>query len=146
MSTDFPILPTEKPQNLQMPFLGHTKEGMNYDVVISQTRPERSLIGKLLGPSATLDWGDGAQTNSWFLGKKLASSPPHVRRAIAIDPLVMHGNPVFQGTRIPVYQVVEELADGTRLEELPECFPSLNDEKVQAGLDFAVRLLRIYDD
>jgi uncharacterized protein (DUF433 family) len=58
----------------------------------------------------------------------------------------MHGNPIFQGTRVPVYQVIEELADGTRLEELPECFPSLSHQTIQAGLDFAIRLLRIYDD
>jgi hypothetical protein len=33
-----------------------------------------------------------------------------------------------------------------RLDELPDCFPSLGQEKIQAGLEFTVRLLRIYDD
>ena len=86
------------------------------------------------------------QTNMGFLRSKLDHSPDNVRNAIRIDPGVMHGNPVFRDTRIPVYQILEELADGTRLEELPESFPTLDREKVQAGLDFAISLLRIYDD
>jgi uncharacterized protein (DUF433 family) len=86
------------------------------------------------------------KTNISFLRFKLAGSPEIVRNAIKIDPGVMHGNPVFQGTRVPVYQLIQELADGTRLDELPDCFPSLDQEKIQAGLEFTVRLLRIYDD
>jgi uncharacterized protein (DUF433 family) len=98
-------------------------------------------------PSSTNGSGEEAvQVNISFLRTKLATSPVRVRGAIAIDPGIMHGNPVFQGTRVPVYQLIEELADGTMLEELPECFPSLDRERIQAGLDFAIRLLRIYDD
>ena len=59
---------------------------------------------------------------------------------------VMHGNPVFRGTRIPIYQIIEELADGTPLAEIPEGYPSLNMEQIQNGLDFAASVLRIYDD
>ena len=58
----------------------------------------------------------------------------------------MHGNPVFKGTRVPLYRIIEELADGTKLEELINGYPSLNLEQIQVGLDFAAFLLRIYDD
>lgn len=59
---------------------------------------------------------------------------------------IMHGNPVFQGTRIPVYQIIEELADGTSLQDILEGYPSLTLEKIQTGLDFAASVVRIYDE
>jgi uncharacterized protein (DUF433 family) len=59
---------------------------------------------------------------------------------------VMHGHPVFQGTRILIYQIVEEPADGTPLGEIPEAYPSLTPEQIQRGLDFVASVLRIYDE
>src|SRR5207244_3378456 len=119
---------------------------VNHENVLKQVQQQRTLIVQLFAPSRRDASEGAAQTNISFLRFKLENSPEHVRNTIKIDPGVMHGNPVFEGTRIPVYQIIEELADGTRLDELPESFPSLTGEKVQAGLDFAIRLLRIYDD
>jgi uncharacterized protein (DUF433 family) len=59
---------------------------------------------------------------------------------------IMHGNPVFRGTRIPVYEIVEELADGTTLAEILEGYPSLMPDQLQYALDFTASLLRIYND
>ena len=81
-----------------------------------------------------------------FLRQKLSASPPNVQEAVSIQSGIMHGNPVFKGTRIPLYQVVDELADGTSLEELVEGYPSLDREHITAGLDFVASLPRIYDE
>lgn len=86
------------------------------------------------------------QSSFQFLRQKLSASPPNVQEAVSIQSGIMHGNPVFEGTRIPLYQVIEELADGTSLEELGEGYPSLDKEHITAGLDFVASLLRIYDD
>lgn len=117
------------------------------ETVLKQTRPKNIWIQEISAITTSHGWPEGSvRTNISFLERKLVNSPEHVQRAVAIDPGVMHGNPVFRGTRVPVYQIIEELADGTGLEELPDCFPSLTPKKIQAGLDFAVRLLRIYDE
>ncbi len=86
------------------------------------------------------------RANIHFLERKLEASPTRVKEAVEIDVRVMHGNPVFRGSRVPLYRIIEELAEGTSLGELEEGYPSLDREKIQAGLDYAAALLRIYDD
>jgi uncharacterized protein (DUF433 family) len=85
-------------------------------------------------------------SNFGYLWRRLDASRDDIKDAVSMNLQVMHGNPVFQGTRIPIYQIVEELADGTSLAEIPEDYPSLSMEQVQRGLDFAASILRIYDD
>src|SRR5258707_9015126 len=92
------------------------------------------------GPQPIYYW---AASNLWFLQRKLSASTDSIRGAVAIDLRIMHGNPVFLGSRIPIYEIVEELADGTTLSELAEGYPSLTAEQIQHGLDFAASLLRI---
>ena len=89
---------------------------------------------------------DFTDTNYGYLRRRLKSSSKTVREAVEMNPQIMHGNPVFRGTRIPIYQILEELADGTPLYDIPEGYPSLNEEQIQGGLDFAASILRIYDD
>jgi uncharacterized protein (DUF433 family) len=87
-----------------------------------------------------------SQSNFRFLQRKLSFSPQHIKEHLEIDSRIKHGNPVFKGTRVPVYVIVEELADGTMLEDIVEGYPTLNIEQVKAGLDFVASLARIYDD
>src|SRR2546430_1016507 len=77
-----------------------------------------------------------SQSNFRFLQRKLLFSPQHIRDSLEIDGSIKHGNPVFKGTRVPVYVVVEELADGATLEDIVEGYPTVNIEQVKAGLDF----------
>lgn len=84
--------------------------------------------------------------NRKFLERRLASSSVTIQMNVAMNPTVMHGNPVFKGTRIPLYTVLEELADGGSLRQVLEAYPSLKLEQLQAGLDFVSSLLRLYDD
>ena len=109
--------------------------------------PRRITFNLLYGyAQADIQFLGQEQSSIQFLQRKLGFSSESVRSTIVIDARVMHGNPVFKGTRIPLYQIIEELAGGTRLQELPESYPSLTVEQIQRGLDFAASLLRIYDD
>ena len=87
-----------------------------------------------------------AHSNFQFLQRKLSAGNDEVRNAVAMDVRIMHGNPVFHGTRVPVYEIIEESADGTTLPEIVKGYPSLTVEQIQAGLDFAASFLRIYDE
>jgi uncharacterized protein (DUF433 family) len=47
------------------------------------------------------------------------------------DPEVMHGTPVYRGTRIPVELIADIVRQGTKIEEILEGYPALNREKVE---------------
>jgi uncharacterized protein (DUF433 family) len=48
--------------------------------------------------------------------------------AITRDPEVMHGTPVFRGTRVPVQTLFDYLESGESLDEFLEGFPSVSRE------------------
>ena len=50
---------------------------------------------------------------------------------------VRGGRPVFVGTRITVYDVLEYLAGGMTPEEIVGDFPELGDQHIRAALAFA---------
>ena len=85
-------------------------------------------------------------SNFGYLRERLSHSSDAVKNVVEMNLNIMHGNPVFRGTRIPIYQIIEELADGTPLDELVEGYPSLTLAQIQGGLDFASSVVRIYDD
>lgn len=47
---------------------------------------------------------------------------------ITIDPDILGGTPVFNGTRVPIKSLFEYLEDNYSLEEFLECFPSVTRE------------------
>ena len=61
--------------------------------------------------------------------------------AIAIDPEVMHGVPVFRGTRVPVQTLFEYLEGGETLEDFLIGFPTVPRGLALETLDEARRLL-----
>jgi uncharacterized protein (DUF433 family) len=127
MSTNIPYLD----QTQQIPAMGQSS------LFDRLSRPQGYHLDELLPQ---------VQSNIQFLQKKLSVAPARVAEAVAIDPRIMHGNPVFKGTRIPIYQIVEELADGTPLTDLTEAYPALTLDNIRHGLDFVSSLLRIFDD
>ncbi len=56
---------------------------------------------------------------------------------INVDPKIMLGKPVLKGTRITVELIVEKLLHGEMIEQILESYPSLNEEKIQAALQYA---------
>lgn len=59
---------------------------------------------------------------------------------ISVDPKICHGQACIKGTRIPVHQVIHMLANGDKIEELLEEYPSLKIEDIYACLDYAALL------
>jgi len=56
---------------------------------------------------------------------------------IAVDPEVMIGKPVFKGTRIPIYIVLDLIGDGVSEDEIIRIYPNLSKEDMRAAVKFA---------
>lgn len=59
---------------------------------------------------------------------------------IISDPEIMGGVPVVEGTRVPVYVILENLEAGYTFEQILENFPSLTRERIQAAVHWAAEL------
>jgi uncharacterized protein (DUF433 family) len=53
-----------------------------------------------------------------------------IEEIVVSDSEIMHGTPVFKGTRIPVDLVADMLAQGATAEEILEGYPTLNMEMI----------------
>jgi uncharacterized protein (DUF433 family) len=62
-------------------------------------------------------------------------------QAITRDPEIMHGTPVFRGTRVPVQTLFDYLEGGERLEEFLDGFPTVSRELALQALEEAKQLL-----
>lgn len=51
-------------------------------------------------------------------------------KVISIDPEIMHGTPVFIGTRVPVTLFFDFISLGGRLEEFVEQYPTVKREQL----------------
>ncbi|MFO7768069.1 MAG: DUF433 domain-containing protein [bacterium] len=56
------------------------------------------------------------------------------KELISTDPAVMHGEPHFHGTRIPVTVVLDNLKDGLTPDEILAQYPSLTEKHIAAAL------------
>lgn len=56
---------------------------------------------------------------------------------IEINPKIMLGKPVIKGTRIPVYVILNLLAEGYDFKKIKKEFPDLTREDILAALRFA---------
>ena len=63
--------------------------------------------------------------------------PSQTETQIVTDPSVMGGAPVIQGTRVPVYVILEHLEAGRTVEEILEDYPALTADAVRAALRYA---------
>ena len=57
------------------------------------------------------------------------------------DPEIMHGTPVFVGTRVPVKNLIDYLEAGDSLEDFLHSFPSVTREQAVGALELAGELL-----
>jgi uncharacterized protein (DUF433 family) len=58
---------------------------------------------------------------------------------IVMDTEICHGKPTFKGTRIMVWQVLEMLKSGYKIEDILREFPSLTENHIKAALEFAAK-------
>ena len=61
---------------------------------------------------------------------------------IIIDEKILGGKPVIKGTRIPVYLIVEMIANGLSIKDILKEYPELSEEDVKAALRYAASLLK----
>ncbi len=59
---------------------------------------------------------------------------------ISVNPKICHGQACIDGTRIPVHQILRMLANGDKMEELIEDYPSLRKDDIFACLNYAASL------
>ena len=62
-----------------------------------------------------------------------------INKYVTVDSKIQHGKPVFRGTRIPVYVVLELLEGGLKPEEIvgKDYYPDLTLDHLRAALRFA---------
>jgi len=60
---------------------------------------------------------------------------------VVVDPEIMVGKPVFKGTRIPLYIVLDLIGDGIPEEEIIKIYPDITDEDIKAALKFASMMM-----
>lgn len=60
---------------------------------------------------------------------------------ILVDPEIVVGKPVFKGTRIPVYIVLDLIGDGISYNEIIKMYPDLTIEDINAAIKFASLIL-----
>ena len=61
---------------------------------------------------------------------------------IVVNPKIMGGKPVIKGTRIPVYFILELIANGWTIDDILKEYPHLTQEDVLAAVRYAARVLR----
>jgi uncharacterized protein (DUF433 family) len=86
----------------------------------------RSLLKKELGSDAGLRSKMAAVPSNAEIGKLVTS-----------DPAVMHGEPVFRGTRVPVRTLLDHLEAGDSLEVFLADFPTVTREQAVQFLELA---------
>jgi uncharacterized protein (DUF433 family) len=56
---------------------------------------------------------------------------------ISRDPQICGGEPVIKGTRVTIRTILASLAEGARIEEILEDFPTITEQDVRAVIAFA---------
>ena len=64
----------------------------------------------------------------------------NVHSRITIDPQICHGKPCIRGLRYPVTTILELLASGMTRQEILADYADLEEEDIQACLQYAARL------
>ena len=62
---------------------------------------------------------------------------------IAIDPAICGGRPHFKGTRVPVYVVLEMLANQESWDDIHADYPMLTQDDMHAALEYARNIANI---
>ncbi len=62
-------------------------------------------------------------------------------KVINIDPQILGGTPVFDGTRVPIESLFDHLEDGVSLDDFIEDFPTVKREQAIEVLSLAEEVL-----
>ena len=72
----------------------------------------------------------------------LTTIPPGLEHIMNIDPEILGGEPCFNGTRVPLETVVDNLGAGYSAEVILSNFPSLTEEHIRAVQQWELALAR----
>ncbi|MBU2635062.1 DUF433 domain-containing protein [Patescibacteria group bacterium] len=61
---------------------------------------------------------------------------------IETNPRIMMGKPIIKGTRIPVYVILNLLAEGYKPEEIIREYPDLTRRDILAAIEYAAKLTK----
>ena len=61
---------------------------------------------------------------------------------IVVNPEILVGKPIIQGTRISVEFMIELLAEGWSHQQVLENYPQITDQDIQASLRYVAELLK----
>ncbi len=65
-----------------------------------------------------------------------------MKERIIVDPNILVGKPVVQGTRIPVYLILNLLAKGKSVVAIINDYPELTKEDVLAAINYAAEHMK----
>lgn len=68
-----------------------------------------------------------------------------MKRRIVVNPQILVGKPVIEGTRIPVSLIVNLIANGYTVDRVVEAYPILTKEDVMTALEYAQAVLNRED-
>ena len=60
-----------------------------------------------------------------------------LQEIVSVRPDIMHGTPVFAGTRVPIQALLDHLEAGDSLDEFLEQFPTVSREQAVQFIDLA---------
>jgi len=63
-------------------------------------------------------------------------------KGVEVNPRILAGKPIINGTRIPVYLVLDLIASGYTFQKIVEAYPSLTVEDVKGAVEYAASLLK----
>lgn len=63
-------------------------------------------------------------------------------KKIVINPKILSGKPIFEGTRIPVELILDFLSQNYSFEEILKEYPSLTKEDILSALKFAAERIK----
>jgi uncharacterized protein (DUF433 family) len=66
---------------------------------------------------------------------------PGAESVVHSDPEILGGTPVFVGTRVPVQNLIDYLAEGDSLEDFLRSFPTVTREQAVSALEYAGEVL-----
>ncbi|OIO44462.1 MAG: antitoxin [Candidatus Nealsonbacteria bacterium CG_4_10_14_0_8_um_filter_35_10] len=61
---------------------------------------------------------------------------------IEINPKIMMGKPIIKGTRIPVYVILNLLAEGYDFEKIIKEYPDLTRQDILAAITYAAKITK----
>jgi len=64
-----------------------------------------------------------------------------VMRRIEVNPEILSGKPVINGTRIPVYVILNLLSEGYSINEIIEFYPDLTREDILECIKYASKVI-----